>query len=152
MKQEVSLKKIELDDSKSLNTVLNMINSDEELQSVFSVQKNTISRLLNASYVAFIQNNDQNVGFVMIVNNERTNTQEVDMGILSDFRDLGYGTKALELLKDIVEKNKIMVEIQIKSTNMPAIKTVEKNGCQLIRKTDEYNYYSFDFDNNNKTI
>lgn len=152
VEQLISLKRVQLDDSNSLTEILNLINGDEELQNVFSGQKNTMTRLLNASYVAFIQNKNQNIGFVMIVNNERTNTQEVDMGILEDFRNLGYGTKALELLKEVVEKNRIMVEVQIQNTNMLAIRTVEKNGCKLIRQTEEYNYYVFDFSEGDKTI
>lgn len=152
MEQEIFLKRVELDDSNSLNTILNMINSDEELQRIFSGQENTMTRLLNASYVSFIQHSNKNIGFIMIVNNERTNTQEVDMGIMNGFRKNGYGTKALELLKEVVEKDKIMVEVQIQNTNMGAIRMVEKNGCKLIRQTDEYNYYAFDFTEENKTI
>ena len=152
MGKAIALKRIKLDDSASLNRVLKMINDDAELQSVFSGQKNTMTRLLNASYIAFIENRHQNVGFVMLVNNEKTNTQEVDMGILEGFRDLGYGTKALELLKEVVETNRIMIQVQIKNTNIPAIRTAEKNGCKLIRQNDECRYYEFDFEECHKII
>ncbi|MBE6138701.1 MAG: GNAT family N-acetyltransferase [Firmicutes bacterium] len=139
---DVILKRIELDDQNSLVKIQRMINNDEDLRNVFSGQRNTVSRLLNACYVAFIQQQKNTIGFVMIVDNARTRTQEVDIGILKPYRKQGYGTQALSLLKDIVIANDLVVEAQVSNTNTAAIRTVVNNGGELIRQDQEHSYFA----------
>ena len=78
----------------------------------------------------------------MIVHNERTGKNEIDLGILSKYRNMGYGTKALELLKNMVYLGNYNIEIQIRKKNTPAIKTVLNNGFVLCRQDKECNYYT----------
>ena len=74
----------------------------------------------------------------MLVNNAKTNIHEIDMGILEQHRNKGYGTKALGLLKEQILQQKVKVNIQIEIMNESAIKAVIKNGFILDRKDEKY--------------
>ena len=89
--------------------ILEMINSDEALKNTFSGDRNTIGRIFNSLYTAIIKDGSKEVGFIMIVYNGRTGKNEIDLGILTKYRNMGYGTKVLELLKDIKEKREAEV-------------------------------------------
>lgn len=122
--------------------ILEMINSDEALKNTFSGDRNTIGRIFNSLYTAIIKDGSKEVGFIMIVYNGRTGKNEIDLGILTKYRNMGYGTKALELLKDIIYLHSLDVEIQIQKKNKPAIKSVLNNGFVLCRQDKECNYYT----------
>lgn len=146
MNNDVRLEKIALDDSNGLNQILDIIHSDEQLKDTFGGYENTILRIANASYVAHIKYLNKTVGFVMIVINDRTNTNEVDMGILEGYRKQGIGTKALGLLKEIIIKKNINVQVQIQNVNSAAIQTVLKNGFVLLEANELYSYYTVDLE------
>ena len=135
--KNIKLEKLEYNNQ---NKVLDIINNDENLKDTFGGDTNTISRILNASYIAIIKKEKIDIGFIMIVDNNSIN--EIDLGIISKYQNQGYGTYALSLLKDIITKEKIKVKIQVQNTNIPAIKSVLKNGFVLIESNEQYNYYS----------
>lgn len=147
MKNNVKLYKLK---DSELNQILNMINSDEELKNTFFGGDNTIQRVLDSIYSAVIKVNNETVGFIMITNNPRTNKDEIDMGILTDYRNMGYGSKALELLKRVIFLNKLNVEVQIQKKNKPAIKSVLNNGFTLYRQDKTCNYYIINEDRKSK--
>lgn len=146
MLNDVKLDKIALDNQEYMIQLLDMINKDEKLKKTFSGGRNTLGRILNSNYVAFIKDLDKTVGFIMITTNEKTGIKEVDMGILTDYRKSGYGTKALGLLKEIIIKEKVKVEVQIENVNIAAIQTVLKNGFTLLRRDEIYSYYTVEFE------
>lgn len=143
MKKEdkIYLQRLEFGDE---TQILDMISKDEELKDTFSGGNNTISRLMNSIYSAIIKKGNQDVGFVMIVNNEKTDTNEIDMGILKQYRSKGYGTEALRILKQIIIENELDIEIQIKKLNIGAIKSVINNGFVLTKEKEECNYYGIE--------
>jgi len=139
MKDDIYLYRLEYNEQ---HEILNLINKDIDLHNTFSGERNTISRILNADYIALIKKGNINIGFVMLVNNLKTNMYEIDMGILKKYRNKGYGTQVLSILKSIILKNKIKTEIQIKKTNIGAIKSVLKNGFILSKNDKNCNYYT----------
>ena len=136
--KDIKLEKLEYNNQ---NKVLDIINNDENLKDTFGGDNNTISRILNASYIAIIKKEKTDIGFIMIVDNNSTN--EIDLGIINKYQNQGYGTYALSLLTDIITKEKIEVKIQVQNTNIKAIKVVLKNGFKLIEQNEKYNYYSY---------
>lgn len=136
--EKIYLEKLYGNDEKK---ILDMIFSDDDLRKTFMGDKNTQSRLINSVYSALIKKEDIDVGFVMLVENMRTNKYEIDMGILKEYRSKGYGTEALKILKGIILNNKLDVEIQIKKVNIGAIKSVLNNGFTLCREDVTCNYY-----------
>jgi len=143
MKNDIKLEQLK---NNEINIILDIILSDEILRKTFKGQNNTRSRLLASSYVALIKSNDELIGFIMTVLNAKNGIHEVDMGILENYRNKGYGTKALKLLKEIIINEKVKVEVQIKKINSPAIKTVIKNGFVLSREDEAHNYYTVDIE------
>ena len=133
-------------EDRDLNQILNMINSDEGLKTTFSGGGNTVQRVLDSVYAALIKNVNTTVGFVMITENPKNGKLEIDMGVLEKYRGMGYGTKAMELLKDIILYNELKVEVQIKKTNKAAIKSVLNNGFTLCKQDKLCNYYTVEED------
>jgi len=125
-----------------LVSILNMIESDSDLKDTFGGGANTRKRLANSGYSALIRNKIKPVGFIMVVYNERTSKYEIDMGVLKEHRNKGYGTRALDLLRDIILRENVKVEVQVKKTNVQAIKSVIKNGFVLCRQDKLCNYYT----------
>ena len=124
--------------------ILDLIQSDATLREIFTGEKNTISRLLNACYVAFIKLDNEDIGFVMIVTNPRNNMNEIDMGIVEKHKGKGYGTLALGILKDIIIENGLEVSIQTSKENIAANKSIINNGFSLSRNDKDCNYYVLD--------
>ena len=129
--------------------ILDLIQSDTTLRDTFTGSRNTVSRLLNACYVAFIKLGNKDIGFVMIVNNPRNNMNEIDMGIIEKYKGKGLGTKALGMLKDLIIDNELDVSIQTSKENIAANKSILNNGFILSRNDDNSNYYVLD-DNSHK--
>lgn len=122
--------------------ILEMIRSDEGLRSTFSGNRNTVSRLAYTDYSALIKVGRKNVGFIMLVANDKTGKHEIDMGILSQYRGKGYGSQALAYLKKIILNSPgLDIEIQTKQVNEAAIRSITKNGFVLSRQDDECYYF-----------
>jgi len=147
MQENVTLERLNGNDEAK---ILEIINSDANLKDTFSGERNTIYRILNSSYSALIKDNDETVGFIMMVNNDKTSSQEIDMGVLSQHRNKGYGTKALGLLKEKIIEQQVKVNIQIEKMNIAAIRTVVKNGFILSREDEKYSYYTIGEENEEK--
>lgn len=139
MEKNIKLKKL---NPEEVTKVIDLIYKDEDLRDTFAEEKIFRTRLLYAGYVALIQKDNKNIGFVMVVNNTKTNKNEVDMGILKEYRSKGYGKEVLSLLKDIIILNDVEVEIQTKQKNIAAINSIIKNGFILVREDKEHYYYS----------
>jgi len=135
----IELERINLYDQDELNGIISLIYSDEELKDTFGGNNNTRRRLINATYAAYIKKVNEKIGFVVLVDNR--GKYEVDMGILKNYRGKGYGTEALGLLKELIVKNNLDVEVQVSNVNLSAIRTVLKNGFELTRSDEFYNYY-----------
>lgn len=149
--EKIELDKIAYDDGYGLHKILELINSDSTLKDTFTGGMNTISRIINSSYAAYIKLNKKIIGFIMLVHNTYTNEYEVDMGILNKYQNKGYGTQALNLFKDVIVRNNVEVKIQVNKKNIPAIKSVLNNKFRLIKEDNIYNYYTIDL-NKSKTI
>ena len=134
----IELQKINDND---LSIILDMIYSDVKLEDTFGGNRNTQSRIVNSIYSAIIYNDDESIGFIMFVNNDKTSEIEIDMGLLSQYRNKGYGTQALCLLKQIIKNNNIDVRIQVNNDNISAIKTVEKNGFSIVEENENFKFY-----------
>lgn len=139
MEKNIRLRKLNYNEE---TKVIDIINQDEDLQNTFAQDRGIRSRLANSCYTAVIEHDNKEIGFVMIVNNPRTDKNEVDMGILKEHRGKGYGTEALGILKDIIVANELEVEIQTKRKNVAAITSMVYNGFKLVRDDREHYYYS----------
>lgn len=137
----VNLEKVQ---DKDATLILDMIRNDESLRKIFGGNLDTQTRISNASYLGLIKDLEKTVGFVMIVDNTKTNNNEIDMGILSEYQRQGYATETLRLLKELVIKQRVKVLAQIKKSNTGAIKTALKTGFKLINEDDIYNYYEIE--------
>lgn len=124
--------------------ILDLIQSDATLRETFTGSRNTVSRLLNACYVAFIKLGTEDIGFVMIVNNPRNDMNEIDMGIIEKYRGKGYGTMALGILKDLIIDNGLDISIQTSKDNIAANRSILNNGFSLSRNDKDCNYYILD--------
>lgn len=139
METNVKLKRLEFNEE---TKILDMIYQDEVLTNTFASERDMRSRLVNSCYTALIEKDRKTIGFIMIVNNPKTNINEIDMGILTGYRNQGYGTEALGILKDIIIKNGLEIEIQTKKQNISAITSIVYNGFTLIRQDQNHYYYS----------
>lgn len=138
MKENVTLKRLSYNEEEK---ILDIINNDEILKETFCGEHNTITRILNSSYTGLIQKNDTIIGFIMLVHNPDTNEHELDIGIKSEYRNQGYGTIALSIMKEIITKEQAKVIIQIKNENISAKKMVKKNNFNFVTKDNKYSYY-----------
>ena len=118
-----------------------IINQDSILKETLGGTKDTTSRILNSSYVGLIKKENSIIGFLMLVYDYKNNVHQLDMGIISKYRNQGYGTTALNQLNHIINKDPIDINIQIKKDNLPAIKAVLKNGFILTKQDNKYHYY-----------
>ena len=139
MEKDVRLRKLDFNEE---TKVIDLIAQDEDLRSTFAQDRGIRSRLANSCYTAVIEHDNKEIGFVMIVNNPRTDVNEVDMGILKEYRSQGYGTAALGILKDIIVANDLEVEVQTKRKNVAAITSMVYNGFKLVRDDREHYYYT----------
>lgn len=121
--------------------IIDIIKRDFNLERTFGGNNNTISRIMHSKYCAYIKLSNKVIGFVMIVDNDRTKTDEIDMGIIRGYTNKGYGTKALGILKKIIIANNLNPEIQVKKINISAIETVLRNDFSLIRDDEDCFYY-----------
>lgn len=138
MKDDVILEQLNYDKQ---NIVLDIIYQDSTLKETFGGGKNTIARILDSSYIGLIKKENSIMGFIMLVYNYKNNTHEIDMGIISKYRNKGYGTIALKQLNNIIKQENIDINIQIKKDNLSAIKTVFNNGFVLSKEDNQYFYY-----------
>lgn len=139
MNENITLKKLAYDDQIK---IIDIINNDKLLKDTFGGMKNTITRIFNSSYVGLIQKDDSTIGFIMLVYNKTNNYHELDIGIINNYRNQGYGTKALNILKNIITKENIDINIQIKKGNISARKIAVKNNFILVKQDSKYIYYS----------
>ena len=139
MENNIKLRKL---DFKEETKIIDVINQDDDLINTFSGDRGIRSRLANSCYSALIEKDGKSIGFVMIVNNHRTDINEIDMGVLKEHRGKGYGTEALGILKDIIVANGLEVEVQTKRKNIAAITSIVYNGFKLVRDDKEHYYYS----------
>jgi ribosomal protein S18 acetylase RimI-like enzyme len=145
--KNVNLDRLEIGNETS---ILRMIEQDECLRNTFGGGINTQSRILNSIYSALIKDGTEEIGFIMIVRNEKNGKDEIDIGVLQQHRSKGYATKALDLLKDVIVYNKLDVEVQTKKANKAAIQSLTKNGFTLCKSDDIYNYYTLKGDSVHK--
>ena len=136
---KITLEKINYEEE---NKIVDLIYKDPTLKETFSNHKNITSRILNSIYSAFIKLENETIGFIMIVENNKTNTNELDIVILEKYTNNGYGTLALKELKNIILLNKIEIEVQVEKSNICAIKSILNNGFILIKEDKLYYYYS----------
>jgi len=137
--KKITLEKIKYNEE---NKIIDLIYKDPVLKETFSNHKYITSRILNSIYSAFIKLENETIGFIMIVENKKENINELDIGILKKYTNNGYGTIALNKLKQIILLNKIDIEIKVKKSNISAIKSILKNNFILIKEDNLYNYYS----------
>ncbi len=139
MERNIRLRRLEFNEE---TKVIDLINQDEDLKNTFAEERVIRSRLVNSYFVALIEKNYKNIGFIMIINNPRTDKNEIDMGILKEYRGQGFGTEALGMLKEIILDNNLEVEIKTRRKNVAAITSIVYNGFKLVRDDDKYFYYS----------
>lgn len=132
----LELKKIE---DCNLYKIIGIISEDNLLLNTFGVGNNIKSRLLNSCYACFIFLNGVRIGFINVVH--KNNIYEVDMGILSMYRNKGYGTMALRMLRKSILCYCRNVIIQTERNNVAANKSIIDNEFKLIRSDKKYNYY-----------
>jgi RimJ/RimL family protein N-acetyltransferase len=141
MKKNITLNALNIGEEQK---ILEMIRSDETLENTFGTGKDRISRLLNTTYSAIINADNIPVGFVMMTDPKQTDTHEIDIGILTEYRGQGYGSEALKLLKDIIIYNQINTSVQVNKCNEPAIRAVTNNGFALVSTDEKDNFYTLE--------
>ncbi len=130
--------------------VFQIINDDTVLKNTFGGGRNTLSRVANSDYTALIKVGKKTVGFVMLVHNDITDKYEVDIGITKEHRGKGYGSKALEKLKLIIQNCNLDVKVQTRNINESAIKIILKNGFVLCDRDEEFSYYTLPIEDSQK--
>lgn len=138
MKNDITLNRLDYNEQ---GIILDIINKDSTLCQTFKGKENTISRIINSSYAATINKNNTIIGFIMLVYNQRTNSHEIDLGILEKYQNYGYGTIALGKMKDLIQRENVDISIQVKKENTPAIRIVTKNNFTLVDEDEHHNYY-----------
>lgn len=133
----LELKKIE---DCNLYRIINFVSEDNLLLKTFGNGKNIKSRLLNSCYACYICLDNVEIGFINVV--DVNNVMEVDLGVLSMYRNKGYGTIALRMLRESILCYCRNVIIQTERNNIPANKSIVNNEFRLVRKDEKYNYYS----------
>lgn len=133
----LELKKIE---DCYLYKIINFVSEDNLLLKTFGNGKNIKSRLLNSYYACYICLDNVEIGFINVV--DVNNVMEVDLGILSMYRNKGYGTMALRMLRESILCYYRNVIIQTERNNVAANKSIIDNEFRLIKKDEKYNYYS----------
>ena len=139
MNSNISLQKLHNNDQIK---IIDIIRNDELLKNTFGGTNNTISRILNSSYIGLILKDDITIGFIMLVYNGIDKTHELDIGIITDYRNQGYGTKALSIMKEIITKENAKITIQTRNENISATKIINKNNFMLIKQDKKHSYYS----------
>lgn len=139
MNSNISLQKLNYNEQAK---IINIIRNDALLKKTFGGTQNTISRILNSSYMGLILKDDITIGFIMLVYNAIDKTHELDIGITDEYRNHGYGTEALGIMKKIIVKEKAKITIQTKNENISATKIINKNNFMLIKQDKKHSYYS----------
>lgn len=122
-----------------LYMIIPFISEDNLLLKTFGNGNNIKYRLLYSSYACYICLDGVDIGFINVVN--KNDIFEIDMGIISPYRNKGYGTQALKLLKETVLFDNENIVIQTKKNNIAANKSVIDNEFKLIKIDKKYNYY-----------
>lgn len=127
-------------DDREIHKIINVILDDNLLSKTFDTENNMRTRLFDSCYACYIYLDNIKIGFINVI--ERYNTYEVDMGILSMYRNKGYGTMALKMLRDSILCYCRNVIIQTERNNVAANKSIIDNEFRLIKKDGKYNFYS----------
>jgi len=147
MKNNITIEQMDYNEQ---HKILDFIHQDEILQKTFGGNKDTRARIARSDYVGLIKNDQVPIGFVLLVQSVINDAHEVDIGIFSKYRNKGYGTAALNELKQIIQNQNIKLELQVKKDNISAIRTAEKNDFLLNRTDENYNYYRDDISSKQK--
>lgn len=121
--------------------LLNIYN-DEDIKDTFNGFRT--DRLVASEYIFMIDLNKKNIGFILLVF-ENKNNLSIDMGILKEYRNKGYGKEAMKQLKDIintsVDKN---VYAEVKKDNINANKVITSGGFEFSNtKDNNTNIYKY---------
>jgi len=118
--------------NKELNTITDFYYKDKLIYNTFNGVR--VDRIVLCDYGFLIKNDNINIGFILLVN--ENNSYNVDMGILRKYRNKGYGSICLKLLKE--EFNNF--NISVKKDNVAANKAIIK--CFKLNKSNNTtNFY-----------
>lgn len=120
---------------------------DEEIHTTIH---NLRERNIASYFTALIKKDEEAIGFIHLVDEGVENTLFVDLGIKEKYRGLGYGKRALELLKQFIEVN---LELQTTyvigettTNNIAAIKAADAVGvCVYKNGNSIYHSYNVNF-------
>lgn len=115
-----------------LNKILDFYYKDQLIKDTFGGIR--VDRVLNCDYGFTIKKNDIDIGFILLLN--ENNCYNIDMGIIKKYRNKGYSSKCLKLLKN--EFNNFNVSVN--KNNIAANKSISKV-LKLDKSYSEVNIY-----------
>lgn len=114
-----------------------MMGHEEGIKNIFYNKRN---RLYSSVLSCLIKNDDDDIGFINLVDECIDNILFLDEGILSKYRSNGYGRKAIELL--LTNKFKKYIIGETKIDNILANNSASRIS-KLIYICEDRNYYLF---------
>lgn len=122
----------------------------------YSINPNKISWADHVSWYCEVMNNHQVVLYVatdaknrflgQVRYNIESNTAEISISLIDDFKGKGYGIKILLKSQDLIKKDKDINRIIaiIKNENNSSLKLFEKAGYKPIKFNDTFSEYALD--------
>lgn len=96
------------------------------------------SRLICSEISFLIKNNNENIGFILLVKEKLENTLFLDMFIIKENQNKGFGKEALKLLSQLTIDKNIIAETKI--SNVKSISAMDNIG-ELVLQLNDKNYY-----------
>lgn len=136
--KKISIRSYRSDDYMNL---LNLYN-DDEIKDTFNGFR--ADRLIASEYIFMIDLNKKNIGFILLVFKNK-NELNIDMGILKEYRNKGYGKEVMKQLKIIINANVDKdIIAEVKKDNINANKTIVNGGFELSKtENDNVNIYKY---------
>ncbi len=130
------IRKANLQDLKSINSIGNLISSDFDL-------KNKLEERIKLDYVEILafEDKDSIKGFVEIERHFET-TDIINIAVSQEFQNNGIATSLLNYVIDNYNQKRIMLEVSVINTN--AINFYKANGFNEINRRKKYYENKYD--------
>lgn len=110
-------------------------NEVSKLMEIFNIDK---TRLVCSEISFIIRDNNKKIGFILLVKEKPNNILFLDMYILPEYQNKGYGKQALNELCQLITEINIIAET--KKTNITAINAMKNNG-ELVLEVNNKKYF-----------
>lgn len=100
-------------------------------------------RILASEISFLIRLNEYTIGFILLVREEtRKDSLGIDMALKKEYRNKGYATTALEILRDnYFKKIKDDLHVQVRKEDSVANKIINVLDCEYIESINDSDFY-----------